>query len=115
MVIKILQIILAVFIGLGGIIKVLRIDFQVQHWQEYQYPMWFLTVTGIMEIIAAIAIIAGFWNRGLVLIGSSIIVVFMLGAIYTHLFRVHQPLNTIIPSTICLILSIILIVRYYNQ
>lgn len=37
--IKILQIILALFIGIGGIIKVLRIDFQVKHWQEYQYPM----------------------------------------------------------------------------
>jgi uncharacterized membrane protein YphA (DoxX/SURF4 family) len=115
MVIKILQIILAAFIGLDGIIKVLRLDFQVEHWKEYQYPMWFLTVTGIMEIIAAAAIIIGFWNRNFAIIGSSIVVVFMVGAIYTHIFRVEQPLTTAIPSTICLLLAIILIVRYYNN
>lgn len=115
MIINILQIILAAFIGLGGIIKVMRLKFQVEHWNEYQYPMWFMTVTGIMEIIAAIAIIIGFWNRYFAIIGSSVVMVFMLGAIYTHIFKVQQPLTTAIPSTICLILAIILIVRYYNN
>lgn len=111
--IKILQIILALFIGIGGIIKVLRIDFQVKHWQEYQYPMWFLTVTGVMEIVAAIAIFTGLWNHLLAIIGSVIVIVFMLGAIYTHIIKVQQPLSTVIPSAICLIVSIYLIIFYY--
>ncbi|KKI91543.1 hypothetical protein WQ54_14210 [Bacillus sp. SA1-12] len=113
MAIKILQLILTVFIGLGGVIKIIKPTFQIEHWNLYQYPMWFMTVTGIMEIIASLALALGFWNRYYTLIGCSIIIVLMLGAIYTHIFRVHQAFKMAIPSTLCLLLAIIIFVRYY--
>ncbi|PNB45780.1 DoxX family protein, partial [Pseudomonas sp. GW456-E7] len=50
MISMIMKVSLAAFMLAGGIIKVLRVPFQVEHWRHYQYPLWFLTVTGILEI-----------------------------------------------------------------
>lgn len=33
----VMQVILAVFILVGGFIKLLRIPFQIEHWQHYQH------------------------------------------------------------------------------
>lgn len=27
----------------GGVIKVLHVPFQVEHWRHYEYPLWFLS------------------------------------------------------------------------
>lgn len=59
----IMKVSLAAFMLVGGIIKVFRVPFQVEHWRHYQYPLWFLTVTGILEIAGALAMTAGIWNR----------------------------------------------------
>lgn len=107
----ILQIVLAVYIGLGGFIKILQLNFQVEHWKLYQYPMWFMTITGILELIALVALIWGLWNQNLSIIGSLLILVLMIGAIYTHIFRVEQPLTMAIPASICFILAIFVMVR----
>lgn len=106
-----LQVILAVFLLAGGVIKMVRVPFQVEHWQRYDYPLWFMSVTGALEIIGAIAMIAGLWNRHLAA-GSAILFVFlMLGAIHAHLFRADQPIVMAIPASICLILSVWIIIR----
>ncbi|WP_195576391.1 DoxX family protein [Paenibacillus sp. 1001270B_150601_E10] len=107
----ILQAILALYIGLGGIVKVLRLPFQVEHWHQYQYPMWFLTVTGILEVLAAFGLIRGYWNRYFAIGAGIIIIVLMIGAIYTHLFKVNQPLTMAIPAAICLVLAVVVIIR----
>lgn len=56
----VMQVILAVFILVGGFIKLLRIPFQVEHWQHYQYPLWFMSVIGFIELIGAIGMIGGY-------------------------------------------------------
>ncbi|WP_147635544.1 DoxX family protein [Risungbinella massiliensis] len=105
----VLQVILSLFILVGGFIKVLHIPFQVEHWQHYQYPMWFMSVIGFIEIIGAIAMIGGIWNRYLTIGSGVLLIILMLGAIHAHIFRADQPIVTIIPAAICLILSIVLI------
>lgn len=55
MTVIVIQVILAVFILVGGFIKLLRIPFQVEHWQHYSYPLWFMSVIGLIELIGAIA------------------------------------------------------------
>ncbi|MDQ0243181.1 hypothetical protein J2S09_000717 [Bacillus fengqiuensis] len=47
--ITIMQVILAVFILVGGFIKLFRVPFQVEHWQHYQYPLWFMSVIGLIS------------------------------------------------------------------
>lgn len=103
----ILQVILSLFILVGGFIKILHVPFQVEHWQHYQYPLWFMSVIGFLEIIGAIGMIGGIWNRYLVLGSGVLFVILMLGAIHAHIFRAHQPIVMIIPALLCLILSIV--------
>lgn len=107
----ILQVVLAVFLLIGGFIKVLRVPFQVEHWQHYHYPLWFMSVTGALEILGAIAMIAGLWNRYLAIGSAILFVILMLGAIHAHLFRADQSFAMAIPAGICLILSIWVIIR----
>lgn len=107
----IMQLILAVFIFAGGVIKVFRVPFQVEHWQHYQYPLWFMSVTGFLELIAGIALIAGIWNRYLAVGAAAVLIILMLGAIHAHIFRANQSVATAIPAMVCLLLSIIVIVR----
>ena len=105
----IMQVILAVFILVGGFIKLFRIPFQVEHWQHYQYPLWLMSVIGIVELIGAIGMIGGIWNPYLVFVSGVLFVILMIGAIHAHIFRAHQPIKMIIPATICLILSMMVI------
>lgn len=110
----VLQVILAVFILVGGFIKLFRIPFQVEHWQHYRYPLWFMSIIGFVEIVGAIGIVGGIWS-GYLAVGSSVLLVaLMLGAIHAHIFRARQSIVTIIPSTLCLILSIIIVIWNFN-
>lgn len=106
-----MQVILAVFILVGGFIKLLRIPFQVEHWQHYQYPLWFMSVIGFIELIGAIGMIGGLWYRNLAVGSGVLFVLLMIGAIHAHIFRAHQSIVMIIPSMICLLLSIIVIIK----
>jgi hypothetical protein len=106
-----IQVILAVFILVGGFIKLLRIPFQVEHWRHYHYPLWFMSVIGLTEIIGAIGMISGIWISYLTVGSSVLFVLIMLGAIHSHIYRAHQSIEMIIPATICLILSIVLIIK----
>jgi uncharacterized membrane protein len=114
MIVTVMQVILAVFIFLGGVIKVLRVPFQVEHWVHYQYPLWFMSVTGVLELIGAIGLIGGIWNRYLAVGSSILLIILMLGAIHAHVIRAEQSLVTTIPATICLILSILVVIRNWS-
>nr|WGD63071.1 DoxX family protein [Bacillus subtilis] len=105
---------LAVFMLAGGIIKVSRVPFQVEHWWHYQYPLWFLTVTGILEIAGALAMTAGIWNRYATIGAGVLFVVLMAGAIHAHMFRARQSVIMVIPAMICLIVSIMIIMGSYT-
>ncbi|MEK4068911.1 DoxX family protein [Peribacillus sp. FSL R5-0717] len=107
----VMQGILAVFILVGGFIKLLRIPFQVEHWQHYQYPLWFMSVIGFIELIGAIGMIGGIWNRYLAIGSGVLFVLIMIGALHAHIFRAHQSIVMIIPAMICLILSIMVIIK----
>lgn len=103
------QIILATFILIGGFIKIFRVPFQVEHWQNYRYPLWFMSIIGLIELIGSIGMISGIWNEYLVLGSGTLFIFLMIGAIHAHMFRAHQSIVTIIPATICLVLSTLLI------
>ncbi|MEJ8545075.1 DoxX family protein [Brevibacillus borstelensis] len=106
---NIIQAVLALFLLSGGIIKLARVPFQVEHWNHYHYPLWFMSAVGILEAVGALALIGGIWNRALAIGSGALFVVLMAGAIHAHLFRAEQPIVTILPAAICLILSIIII------
>lgn len=95
---------------IGGGIKVFRVPFQVEHWLNYQYPLWFLTMTGLLEIIGAVGLAVGIWNRHAAIVSSILFIILMVGAIHAHIFRANQSLSMTIPALICLIISILIII-----
>ncbi|MDO8223890.1 DoxX family protein [Bacillus cabrialesii] len=111
MIFVIMKIGLAAFMLAGGIIKVFRVPFQVEHWRHYQYPLWFLTVTGILEIAGALAMTVGIWNRYAAFGAGALFVVLMAGAVHAHMFRARQSVFMTIPAMICLIVSIMIMIR----
>ncbi|MCY7965830.1 DoxX family protein [Bacillus haynesii] len=106
---------LAAFMLIGGVIKVLHVPFQVEHWRHYEYPLWFLSVTGFLEIAGALGMIGGIWNVHLAVGSGLLFSLLMTGAIHAHLFRARQPFFTAIPAAVCLIcaLSIIIFELYF--
>ena len=101
---------LATFMLLGGIIKVFRVPFQVEHWLHYQYPLWFLSITGFLEIFGGLGMIGGIWNRYFAAGSGALFFILMIGAIHAHIFRANQSIVMIIPATICLIVTTFIII-----
>lgn len=84
----ILSIVLQVLLGLGflmfGYTKFTSQD-MVEGFKHFGYPGWFRIFTGLVELLAAILIIIGIWNLPFAAWGSLLIVVTMIGAIFTHI------------------------------
>ncbi|KZD27309.1 MULTISPECIES: DoxX family protein [Bacillus] len=110
----VLQVVLAIFIVVGGFIKIFRISFQVEHWQQYQYSLWFMSIIGFVEIIGAIGIIGGIWNQYLALGANTLLAILMVGAIHAHIFRAKQSILMIIPALLCFMLSTSIIIWNLN-
>ncbi|MCY7856680.1 DoxX family protein [Bacillus sonorensis] len=105
-----LKAILAAFMLAGGIIKILRVPFQVEHWRHYQYPLWFLSVTGFLEIAGALMMAGGMWSRYFAVGAGMLFAILMIGAIHAHLFRARQSVFTAMPAMICLAVSVIIVI-----
>lgn len=67
------------------------------------YTGGFRVLTGLVEVISAVLIIAGIWNDKLAAWGSLLIVVMMLGAIFTHI-KIKDPAKEMMMPIILLIL-----------
>lgn len=102
------------FVGLGvGGAKVTHQEDQVEDFQRFGYPRWFRIVTGIVEIMAGIGLLAGLlwwpelaWGGGLLLSGV------MIGAVVTHI-RAGDPLSkTAVPAVLFVLTAGLLALRY---
>lgn len=105
----IMKVCLAAFMFAGGVIKVLHIPFQVEHWRHYQYPLWFLTLTGCLEIAGAFIMAWGIWNPNLAVAAGILFFLLMMGAIHAHIFRARQSVFTAIPAAVGSIVSVIIV------
>ncbi|KPV57248.1 doxX family protein [Paenibacillus sp. A3] len=106
----VIQIILAGMFSISSFMKLKRTPSMVQHWNEYRYPMWFLTLTGLGELAGVIALLAGFLFPALLPYVGVFFVALMLGAIHAHLFRAkHRPVMAV-NAAFMLALSIVMII-----
>lgn len=70
-----------------------------------------MSLTGFLELIGGLAMLAGIKNRYMAIGAGVIIAILMLGAIHAHIIRAYQPVQTIIPALAYLVLAIIIILR----
>jgi uncharacterized membrane protein YphA (DoxX/SURF4 family) len=70
------------FLFAGGT-KVAGAEMNVANFTRWGYPLWFMYLTGLIEVVCAILL----WPRKTRLIGALGLVATMLGAIVTHLMN----------------------------
>ncbi|MDQ0885682.1 putative oxidoreductase [Paenibacillus sp. V4I9] len=108
---NILSIILQVILGLGflmfGFMK-FGSKQMVEGFKNYGYPGWFRVFTGMVEVISGVLVIAGIWNGTLAAWGSLIIVITMIGAIFTH-FKIKDNVKQMMMPIFLLILGLVVL------
>jgi uncharacterized membrane protein YphA (DoxX/SURF4 family) len=77
----------------------------VEGFKHFGYPAWFRVFTGLAEVVAAVLMIWGIWNKDLIVWGGVLIVVVMLGAIMTHI-KIKDSLKGMMMPIILFILGL---------
>jgi len=109
LIILIIQFILICIFVLSISMKLLRTKSMVQHWKEYRYPMWFMYVTALLELVGVIGLVFAFWIPEFIKFSGVLLTFLMLGAIHAHFVRAkHKPIMAL-NALVMLILSIVLI------
>lgn len=103
--------ILQVVLGLGfimfGFMK-FNSKQMVEGFKNFGYSAGFRIFTGVVEIVAAILLIAGIWSDSLAVIGSFLVVATMIGAILTHI-KIQDKLKGMMMPIILLVLGAIVL------
>mgnify|MGYP002261105200 CR=1 FL=1 len=95
--------VLAVLMGLAfiasGAMKLAGVEEAVKRFQDFNYPLWFMYLTGAIEVGSGIAIMIRmlrFW-------GASLLICTMIGAIYSHA-KIGEGAGEMIPPGLLLVL-----------
>ena len=111
------SIVLQVLLGLGflmfGSMK-LGSKQMAEGFKNYGYPAWFRVFTGIVELVAAVLVIAGIWNTTLAAWGGLVIAATMIGAIFTHI-KIKDALKTLMMPIILLVLGLIVLIINFGS
>ncbi|GAA0198782.1 hypothetical protein GCM10009000_010860 [Halobacterium noricense] len=78
---------------LSGGSKLAGVDRQVQSFEQWGYPQWFRLVTGIVETLGGIGLLAGRVRPVFGVVGGVLTVGTMVGAVYTELVRAPDSLS----------------------
>jgi uncharacterized membrane protein YphA (DoxX/SURF4 family) len=85
-IVRILQGLLAAMFLMSGFMKLSGDPGQVEAFTNiYGYGTGAMYAVGIIEVVAAIGLIVGYWKKNLVLVFSGLLIVVMAGAVFTHL------------------------------
>jgi len=95
----------ALYLFAGGT-KLMGLQMHVEHFAQWGYPPWFRLFVGAWEVTSAVLLLiprASFY-------GAVLLVVAMIGAVYTELFR-GQPAMAITPAILLALASLIAYLR----
>lgn len=103
----ILQGLLGAAFLMAGLGKIVGSKMHKEGFAKWRLPQWFRVVTGIIELVAAVLLIVGFWQKDLVLYGALMVVVIGLGGTLTHV-RIKDPMKDTMPIIVLGVLGLIL-------
>ena len=95
----------ALYLFAGGT-KLAGMQMHVEHFAQWGYPQWFRLFVGAWEVISAVLLLiprVSFYGAVLLVLG-------MIGAVYTELFR-GQPVMAITPAILLALVSLIAYLR----
>lgn len=113
MVSTILQVVLGLGFIMFGLMK-FGSKQMVEGFKHYGYSAGFRIFTGVVEVVAAVLLIAGIWNGTLAAIGSFLVVATMIGAIFTHI-KIQDKLKDMMMPIVLLVLGAIVLALNYSS
>jgi putative oxidoreductase len=108
-VIIVLQVLLILMFLMAGIGKLSGSKMHVENFKKWGYPQWFRTVTGLIELVAAILLVIGFWSSLWLSIGALILVVTAVGGVITHIRAKDSFKNTFL----ILLLGVLALILFF--
>lgn len=109
---EIIEMILQGLLGLAflfaGSGKLFGLQTHKESFENWRLPQWFRVVTGLVEAVAAIFLIIGYWIQEIILYGALIIIAVGIGGVFTHL-RAKDSAKDIVPITVLGLLGLVLI------
>ncbi|MBD1373064.1 DoxX family protein [Hazenella sp. IB182357] len=72
---------------------------------QFGLPVWFMYITGVLEIIGGIGLLAGLWKHKYGLWGAGLLAVIMVGAIGVHILA-GDGLTKTFPAILFLLLTL---------
>jgi uncharacterized membrane protein YphA (DoxX/SURF4 family) len=72
---------------------------------RFGYPRWFLTVTGLVEVLGGIGLLVGMVRPELGVVAAALLIATLLGAALTHL-RVRDGAARVAPPLVLLALVV---------
>lgn len=86
----------------------------VEGFRKWGLPQWFRVVTGIVELVGAVALIIGFWESSWTAAGALLLGITAIGGILTHI-RVKDSFKDIFPIVLLGILSLIVFLIRFSD
>jgi uncharacterized membrane protein YphA (DoxX/SURF4 family) len=91
---------LTVLFVAAGSAKVARTDRMQDEFERFGFSEGFMLLTGTSQLLGAAALLAGYWSSLLAALGGGIILVNMLGAVWSHLVRGGDPVVKAVPPSV---------------
>ncbi len=100
---KVLRSLISLIFFIEGSTKLLGFSFQIQNFTGWGYPLWFMYVVGIVELISAILL----WTK-FSLYAQVLLLCVMAGAFYTHISHGEsvQMMGLAILSTLLILINL---------
>ncbi|WP_438350573.1 DoxX family protein [Paenibacillus sp. FA6] len=102
----ILQGLLALIFLMAAFGKITGSKMHVDGFNHWGLPQWFRVVTGLVELIGAVALIIGYWDPSWTAAGALLLGVTSIGGILTHV-RVKDSLKQTFPIILFGVLSFV--------
>jgi uncharacterized membrane protein YphA (DoxX/SURF4 family) len=74
---------------------------EVQAFQSFGYPLWFMDVTGLLEVAGAILVLV----PRVAFVGAGLLTCVMVGAVFSHL--THGQAGMVAPAAVLLVLALV--------
>lgn len=90
------------FVG-AGVVKLIRIEFERSGFLRFGYPLWFMTLIGVVEIVGAMMMIFAVTRA----VGALLNAAVMVGAVCSHL-RAGDGFGMAMPAFVLLVLLLVI-------
>ena len=100
----ILQILFGIMFTSLGVLVLVRAKIAMGMLNQLKLPNWFCVLTGIVELIGGVSMLAGIWNAYFAVFAGVWLGITMLVGAALHL-RVKQPITAGIPAIVIGLLS----------